>query len=210
MLGPLLAYSQSEREHIFLQPQIFLTKALHTNYDFNLSMSHRAERNPDNAKFQDYFFEISHVSSLKVGVGKKLNLGVLGRRYSAKTTEVRFSQHFVISSGGNPRIIHRLGLEQRLFPDETRFRIRYRLGFDSPLNGMNVDPGEPYFLGNIESLSTLVANQKTKFEQRISLGLGHFVNARLRYQGVFQLRLKDMGQNSEEQLFGVIGVYVKL
>lgn len=55
---------------------------------------------------------------------------------------------------GDRRLAHRLRLEQRIRPGRYANRWRYRLGYEVPLQGERLDPGERYAVGTAEALAT--------------------------------------------------------
>lgn len=70
---------------------------------------------------------------------------------------------------------HRFRADQTFYAHNgPRFRIRYRLSLELPLQGSSIDPGEFYMVPSDEVLIGLQEN-KASFENRLSVHLGYLL-----------------------------------
>jgi len=72
---------------------------------------------------------------------------------------------------GDQRLSHRLRLEQRIRSSPYQNRFRYRLGFDLPLLGEQLDSGERYSILKNEMMTAFNGSEAAA-ENRASLGIG--------------------------------------
>ena len=90
------------------------------------------------------------------------------------------------------RFANRFRLEQRFRDEGYINRWRYRISFDVPLNGENVDPGEKYLVASDEWLFSF-NNQGHESQNRLYLGIGWYANSQRKIEAGFQYRLDGIG-----------------
>ncbi len=106
--------------------------------------------------------------------GATYRLSRRGNLQEAPEVENRFAQQISASQNIQKyRLRERLMLEQRVFPDGTEHRWRFRLAADYPLNGEKLDPGEWYL--NHQAALLIEPFEAAVFpnrEQRFYTGMG--------------------------------------
>ncbi|MDR9416820.1 MAG: DUF2490 domain-containing protein [Gracilimonas sp.] len=106
--------------------------------------------------------------------------------------EHRFLQQVgFISYLGDRRVAHRLRLEQRIRSSSFQNRLRYRLSYDFPLEGEQLDPGERYLILKDEVMTAFNKNEADA-ENRASVGLGWYFNSKQKFELGFQYRTQDI------------------
>ena len=124
---------------------------------------------------------------------KKISGGYAFQIRSSEPTEFhehRFMEQFAFVTYAltGKRIANRVRLEQRIRNSELTNRIRYRLGFDSPLNGEKLDPGEMYAIVTNEYLWSFNREEQSG-ENRLFAGVGWFFNQQYKLQTGLMYRL---------------------
>lgn len=123
-----------------------------------------------------------------------------GYAFQSRLTEKQFfDEHrlmeqfaFVIYALQGKRIANRVRLEQRIRESGYQNRLRYRVGFDSPLNGEQLDPGELYGIVTNEVLWTFSSVQQG-WENRLFGGIGWFFNQQYKLQTGIMYRVSKVG-----------------
>lgn len=106
--------------------------------------------------------------------------------------EHRFLQQIgFISYIGDRRLAHRLRLEQRVRSSSYQNRLRYRLSYDFPLQGEQLDAGEKYLILKDEVV-TAFNKDEADAENRISVGLGWYFNSKQKFELGLQYRTQDI------------------
>ncbi|NER10263.1 Protein of unknown function [Muriicola jejuensis] len=155
----------------YLQPQMALNYKVLPHYNHNLAISSRNYilRNRE-MEFQGRNLDISHFSTFSSGANTSFGLGLMYRFRKlfepARENEFRLTQQLNITS--RPLIVrygHRLRSEQRIFPDLTIHRFRYRFTLDFPLQGEKVDVREAYLFLNTEALLSAAKGVSPQFDQ---------------------------------------------
>lgn len=106
---------------------------------------------------------------------------------------------FVFYALQGKRIANRVRLEQRIRQSGYVNRLRYRLGFDSPLNGEQLDPGEIYAIVTNEVLWSF-SNIRQGLENRLFAGIGWFFNKQYKLQTGLMYRVSKSGNSYDNVL----------
>ena len=200
----------------FFQPQLFFTLGEASGYTANFGLSSRHEYSYlDGASFDARFLGVAHFSSLAIGNGQKIGLGLMYRFSKAfddnKTNELRLTQQYHFASKPHSiRFSHRFRLEERFFSQDTFIRVRYRFGLDFPLNGQKLNVKETYSLIQLESLLTSHKSLSPRYDLRVSGGLGKWVHPNLKVQLTLQHRFDQLGQQEKGKWFVLLGGYIKI
>ena len=96
-----------------------------------------------------------------------------------------------ISYFGDQRLSHRFRLEQRIRSTSYQNRFRYRIGFDFPLQGKQLDPGERYLILKNEMM-TAFNGSEADAENRASLGIGWLLGGGQKFEINVQYRTQDV------------------
>lgn len=107
-----------------------------------------------------------------------------------------------------------LTIGQRFRADQTfqenepvRFRIRYRLGIELPLQGTSLDEGELYLTASDELLYAIQGNDR-KTENRLNLQLGLYVSKSLRLQAGGDFRSHFTDEGTMHEMLVKSGIYL--
>ncbi len=100
-----------------------------------------------------------------------------------------------VSYIGDKRIAHRLRAEQRVRSSSYQNRIRYRLSYDFPLNGEELDNGEKYLVLKNEMM-TAFNKDAADAENRADIGLGWYFNNKRKFELGLQYRTQDIFSDS--------------
>ncbi len=204
-LGCLLAQAQ-ENFTGYLQPQVALNYDVTPFYSHNFSAQNRNYFYEDeNSRLQVRQLDLSHFSNLKIRDNQSMALGVMYRfreNFDDGPNELRFTQQYNITQKKFVvRYGHRFRTEQRITDVMTTHRFRYRFSIDFPLLGERIDIGEPYLVGNLETLLSLARSQGPQYDQRLTLNLGWLLNKETKLQVGTEYRFEDFTVETENVLF---------
>lgn len=96
---------------------------------------------------------------------------------------------------GDQRLAHRFRLEQRIRTSSYQNRFRYRISFDFPLQGEQLDPGERYLILKNEMMSAFNGSEADA-ENRASLGMGWLLKGNKKIELNLQYRTQDIFSGS--------------
>ena len=215
LLSGFKAFTQHSDTQFF-QPQLIFTLGEASGYTANFGVSSRHEyADLDGTLFDARFLEVAHFSSLAIGNGKKIGLGLMYRFSKAfddnKINEFRLTQQYHFASRLHSiRFSHRFRLEERFFSRDTFIRLRYRFGLDFPLNGQKLNVKEIYSLVHLESQLTSHKSFSPTYDLRVSAGLGKWVHPNLKMQLTLQHRFDQLGQQEKGTWFVFLGGYIKI
>jgi hypothetical protein len=138
----------------------------------------------DDPEIIDYWrlIDLTSIASYRTSANTSLNLGYLARMTDGIVLS-RFLQQFnVVQSLPSLRIGHRIATDQTFGQDfPLDFRIRYRITFEKPLSGDQVDPKEWYFKFGNEYLWSYQDN-RSDIEIRLAPAFGYVINWRNRLE----------------------------
>lgn len=104
--------------------------------------------------------DLSFLAGKKTGLNSKF-IGGFSTRFANNRFFFQLNQQFVLKKKYRGlRLAHRFALDETFAQNTVpRFRIRYRLGVEIPLQGKKIDVKEFYFKMNLEVLNTFEKNQ---------------------------------------------------
>lgn len=74
----------------------------------------------------------------------------------------------------NSRLAHRIRTDQTFMKDEpTEWRLRYRLSLENPLQGLQLEKGERYFIASNEVIGSTEGSEQD-IENRLDAGIGAY------------------------------------
>ena len=190
----------------FLQTQAVVKLPISETYTHRYQLAQRFYLTDDIQGFQLQQIDLSHLSSLKIRDNLNLAIGLMYRFRDSfdrfGTDEVRLIQHLVLSNRPeNTQFVHRWRAEQRIFPDGTLHRLRYRFSVDLPLQGQNLNQGESYLVVHTESLLSVGSMFKPQWDQRFTLGLGWLIGKKTVLLNSLEYRLENFNTDSRQRLF---------
>lgn len=202
-----LFYGQ-DRFTTYLQPQIAVNYKVSTFYSHNFGLENRNYLIEEgNTEFRVRHLHFSHFSNLQLKGDQSIAIGIQYRFrdwFDDGSNELRFTQQFNVTS--RPQVVrfgHRFRTEQRITKNLTIHRFRYRFSIDFPLQGERLDVGEPYFVGNLESLLSLAKNAKPEYDKRLTIHLGWLLNEEIKFQFGMEYRIENFSADYENVLFAL-------
>lgn len=206
MLLPALSLMAQENFTGYWQSSIALNYEVSGGYSHNFSIQNRNYiYNNESLQLNVRQVDFVHFSNYKIEDNQSLALGILYRSrniFDGGTNEVRLTQQYNLQS--KPYVIrygHRLRSEQRLNQHITIHRFRYRFSLDFPLQGEKLDVGEPYFVGNLESLLSVAKMKQPQYDTRLTINFGWQLTNNTKLQIGSEYRLEDFNQNLEHVFF---------
>jgi len=191
------------------EPSVSYTYKLSTRWAFNTNTLFRnrvVEYNGEGAERESEWTlnETQFWATYSIWKNSKVSGGYTFQ--SRLTDEQFFDEHrlmeqfaFVIYALYGKRIANRVRLEQRIRESGYQNRLRYRVGFDSPLNGEELDPGELYGIVTNEVLYTFNSVQQG-WENRLFGGIGWFFNQQYKLQTGIMYRVSKSGNRYQNVL----------
>lgn len=193
-LLPACAFSQ--QAELIWNPELSYSWKTSDRLGFNTKLSiFNSVRDFDNNRAIEYIepqFSFSYGLSTRTKVGG----GYYYRLSTPMIDDYQYEHRFLeqigfISYLGDRRLAHRLRLEQRVRSSSYQNRFRYRLSYDFPLEGENLDPGEKYLILKDEMM-TAFNKDEADAENRASLGLGWYFNSKQKFELGMQYRTLDI------------------
>ncbi|NBC83121.1 MAG: DUF2490 domain-containing protein [Bacteroidetes bacterium] len=91
------------------------------------------------------------------------------------------------------RLGHRFRIDQTFYQSgaAVKYRIRYRLSTEIPLEGESLDPGEYFIILSDEALYSR-QDGKNDFENRLAIALGYFVGSKNKLEAGLDYRLEKL------------------
>jgi len=189
------------------QPKIAVNYKVIENYKHNFSIAHRNYFYRNEAiKISTRQIDIVHFSNLKIEDNLSIAFGIQYRFRenfeTDKLNELRFTQQFNITNKPrNVRFGHRLRAQQRITSDLVVHRFRYRFSIDFPLQGEQLDVGEPYFVTNTETLWSIAKSKLPQYDQRFTVNIGWLVAPKTKLQAGLQYRIEDYIHQTRFEFF---------
>ena len=161
-----------------LLPVVNVNVKLKNDYSLNTKLENRHifRSGTFDGKFENsqYRFERQDVAAIlakKLSANTRLGGGYLFRVESERIIQ-RLTQQISFTQPLNRvRIAHRICTDQTWDPDEPfELRLRYRIGFELPLIGTQLDPNEIYFKSNFEYLARFQDGFVNEFRAVPALG----------------------------------------
>jgi hypothetical protein len=76
--------------------------------------------------------------------------------------------------------------------------------------GERLDIGEPYLVGNLETLLSVARTKQPQYDQRLTLNLGWLLNEEIKLQVGTEYRFENFTQKTENVLFFVTTLNLSL
>ena len=191
----------------YWEPEIALNYKVSSSYAHNFSMDMRQYTyEGSDLQLRARHLDISHFSKLTIGPQQSVAFGIMYRFLETfendRQNELRLTQQYNMTHrSGNVRLGNRVRTEQRISPDRTIHRFRYRFALDLPLQGEKLDVGEPYFVASTESLLSVARDMGPEWDQRVTTHIGWLLNPKARFQTGLEYRAENYAQNVENVIF---------
>ena len=192
-----------------------LNKRYSSHYKFNFALRSRYFMYQDDAlSFENRQLDFVHFSTLNLDYNNALSLGVqyrLRESIDGGSNELRLTQQFNYTKKNHAlRFGHRIRFEQRILDALTIVRSRYRFALDFPLNGEKLDVGESYLITAMEGLLSIGEKIKPALDHRTTAHIGWLVSETLKLQLGLEYRFEAFNINTEERLFLLTSVILKI
>lgn len=215
LMGTAIGLAQ-ESFKTYYEPYIKLGYDVTENYSHEFKVEERTILYDNKIfKFDVNQLDLSHFSTMALDDRNALAVGVQYRFeenfVTGEENELRFTEEYTYSI--RPKAVefkHRLRAEQRVTSSSTSHRFRYNFAVTRALNGPEIDTGEAYVVGDVETLLTLANTAKPEYEQRFGLGLGWLLTDVVKIELTTEYRLDDFTQNLGHELFIVTGMKLTL
>lgn len=201
-------WAQSKYQ-VGLLPGLNINQKINKNWRLNYKAESRISgvegrfSEPDKADAQYLLTDLSALASRKLGLNNTLAAGYLIRLEKNSVSHRAIQQYTLVTSYNAFRLAQRFSTDQTFSKNEaTEFRLRYRLSFDIPLNGLEVDDREFYLKINNEYLNSLQEGTYG-LEIRVVPALGYAFNDTNKMELGIDYRLSDFLNGPLENNFWV-------
>lgn len=157
--------------------------------------------------------EIQFFTTRKLFAGQRISGGYLFR-WAEPFFDKEFGyehrlmqQYSFITYIDDRRIGNRIRTEQRFRNNSYFNRARYRISYDFPLVGAQLDPGETYLILSDEII-TAFNSEEASLENRFYIGLGWYFNDKRKLEAGLQYRSEDIGLGYEHVIQLVSSFYI--
>jgi hypothetical protein len=163
-----------------------------------------------NTEYQFERQDIAAVLAKKLSANTRVGAGYLFRLESERVIHRLIQQISFTQPLNKVRIAHRFSSDQTWDPDEPfEFRLRYRIGFEVPLFGTQIDPNELYFKSNIEYLARFQEGFANEF--RAVPALGYFARNQNSFELGLDYRVSSVFESFRGHGFWIyVGYYVRI
>lgn len=209
LLGLIYSETFFAQENLigYFQPKIALNYRVANNFKQNFAIGQRTYIFENEAiAFRVRQLDLVHFSNLKIKDNQSIAFGIQYRfreNFEAdKQNELRLTQQYNFTF--NPRIVrygHRFRSEQRITSDLTIYRFRYRFTLDLPLQGEQLDIGETYFIGNLETLLSIAKSNLPEYDQRFTVNIGWLLKEKTKLQTGVEYRFEDYTHTTSSVFF---------
>ena len=183
------AQAKAQEKEFFtgIFPELSLTKNLNDKQRLNFKLEHQSifyERNSEksNPQWTHYRTDIMGFYDRSVKPGFNLAVGLFHRFQENGDGNRIIQQANFLNRGRGFRVNHRFRTDQTFTKGEPfEFRFRYRLTFEIPLQGLELDPGESYVLVQAESILSL-KNESPDIENRMAFSWGRYWSRKEKFE----------------------------
>lgn len=209
------AINAQEDFTVYAQPQIALNYKVGAFYSHNFSIENRNYLiDGGNSQFQVRHLHLAHFSNLKIKDNQSVALGIQYRfrkDFDGGPNELRLTQQYNFTK--QPFVVrfgHRFRTEQRITQALTTHRFRYRFSVDFPLQGERLDVGEPFLVGNVETLLSVAKSNLPEYDQRFTLNIGWQLTEKTKLQIGSEYRFENFMKDTKNVLFFLTGLNFSL
>lgn len=199
----------------YFEPSFAVNHKVNDTYKVNFSTVSRNYIYRDDAfEFTVRQVQFVHFSTYIFNSNHSVSAGIMYRfreNFEDRSNELRFTQQYNYAFRPNiVRFGHRFRTEQRITTAHTIHRFRYRFTIDLPLEGERLDIGEAYFVANTESLLSVANSELPEIDQRFTTQIGWQLTQNLKLQTGLEYRFENYNQNTQEILFILSSVILKM
>lgn len=195
-------------------PEVSLTKKLNDQHKLNFKIENQEvifdnrDEGPSNPQFTHYRTDLMMFIDRSIRPGVSVALGVFHRFQDNEDANRIIQQLAILQRQRFLRINHRFRTDQTFTKnDDFEFRFRYRLSFEIPLEGAELDPGEYYVVVSEEPIFSVKGGQ-FEIENRTAVALGKLFTSREKLEWAIDYRTDGYIQEGfRTRLWGKISYY---
>lgn len=192
---PVIGFAQSDPELIW-SPELSYSKKTSERLTLIAKLSVFQSFDGFTEKQGVQFIEPQFLTSYTMTARWKVGGGYYYRLSEPLVDGYKYEHRLLQQAGyinylGDKRLAHRFRLEQRIRSSSYQNRFRYRISYDFPLQGEQLDPGERYLILKNEMM-TAFNRSAADAENRASLGMGWLLKGRQKLELNMQYRTQDI------------------
>ncbi|GGB83981.1 DUF2490 domain-containing protein [Dyadobacter sediminis] len=163
--------------------------------------SEREEEQQTRNRFRYERADLTMVLTRKLSAANTLGGGYLIRLEEGRFAHRLIQQFNNVTNHEYARIAHRIVTDETFRRDSSvQVRLRYRIGFEKALNGINIDPKEFYAKLNNEYLG-IYEDKSADLEIRALLALGYNATDNNRIEMGFEYRVNEFNKSVQSQQY---------
>ena len=198
-------------------PEVNVNKELSHRWRLNFKLESRflvsegqIKGNTEN-QFTYLLSDLSTLGSYKVGIHSKIAAGYLLRITTSGLLHRSIQQFSFVQTLHKGRVGHRIVTDQTFARyNSPVFRFRYRLSYDTPLQGDKVDSKEFYFKASNEYIN-LLSHSAYDLEIRLTPSLGFAFTDHSKIEFGAEYRLKTfIRQNTRHDFWVTLSWYLNI
>lgn len=187
-----ISLSAQTEQSLGLLPQVTMSRSINEQWSVALQLEsmQRTHQAVEDGLSSDYLYirtDITPILSYRMSSGESLAIGYMHRFVNGKDVHRTLQQYAWVQPKEGYRIAHRLRSDQTLRKGASPIiRMRYRISFDIPLEGMSQNTGEFYLVPAMEQLiigQSDILDGETRFllrlgrtlsvKTKVEIGLDH-------------------------------------
>lgn len=154
-----------------------------------------------NSEYKYVLTDFSFIGAKKVGLNSRIAGGYLIRLRETEIFHRLIQQYTIVQKMNGFRLAHRFSSDETFSNiEKPKFRLRYRITSEIPMNGKSVDPKEFYVKLNNEYLNSW-QGKNYDFEVRISPLLGYDITDNNKIEIGLDYRVNSFFNNSTRHSF---------
>jgi len=194
------------------EPELSFTWKPAGRWSYNATLSGRNIWKQNGDRFSNSYewahLEIRLFATYELFGGNSLGGGYQFRQTDPFDEDLGFEhrlmqQYAFVTFAEARRVGHRIRSEQRIRQRGNIQRFRYRLSYDFPLQGQQLDPGEPYMILSNEVLWSIARNL-SELDNRVYVGIGWALSRKRKLETGIQFRVEALNTNEPENIFQLI------
>ena len=198
-----------------IMPEVNLTTSISERLKWRTSLESRFQVFEQGDDFIAWGFEaqladFTNLILWQSGANTSIGGGYLVRIRDEFTQHRTIQQFRLTIPLSGSRLGHRLVTDQTYSKnDPTRWRVRYRITWEKPLNGQRVDEGE-WYLKLANEYLYLTQDGSSDWEIRISPVMGYEIGRGKGFEAGIDARLKRLATNSETEAWLTLTYFAPL
>ncbi|NNC83438.1 MAG: DUF2490 domain-containing protein, partial [Flavobacteriales bacterium] len=195
-------------------PRIGLSKKINPSFTLNSSIQSRASfyrhRTDSPPGLEHELLDWTSLLAYRTGPRSKVQIGYMLRFEDEDLIHRSIQRFSVVHEFLNGRLGHRIGTDQTFSSDESEeYRLRYRISWETALQGEQVDTREFYLVLSKEFFGKL-QDQDTETELRLGAQLGYQLDSRWTLEAGPDYRWSDLRSPEAQIIWWSLNCYLEL